>query len=145
MNTPETAYSYVCIMTDIPNRSQLGGPTRKIPGLAIKKESTRWIDPVQADSFFGVTPAQIGTKHLSHWVVDEVGPDETQAGAARGDLCIKTLDTGEVAQDLEAKSKKNFIGTSISGKDKRVRYYYFRLLSRMGAHHTPLPPPTPSA
>jgi len=116
------------------NNNQLGGPTRRIPGLAVKKESTQWIDPATATQVFGLNPREIGKRHLSFWVVDEIGPDDVSAGAEKGDLCIKTLDTGDIPQDIEAKSMKNFVGTSVGIKDKRVRYYYYRPLTRLEAH-----------
>lgn len=120
------------------NNDQLGGPTRRIPGLAVKKESTQWIDPATATQIFGFNPREIGKRNLSFWVVDEISPDDISAGADKGDLCVKTLDTGEVQQDIEAKSKKNFVGTSVGTKDKRVRYYYFRPLTRLEAHQPPV-------
>gem|GEM_PF-1233167 len=111
-------------------QNQFNNPTRQIPGLGSKKELTHWIDSATATQIFGINPCDIGKRHLSFWIVNEIGCDELNAGAEKGDLCIKTLDTGNIQQDIEAKSLTNFVGTSIATKDKRIRYYYFRPLTR---------------
>ena len=100
--------------------------TQKIRALATKKETVREADADEIRRVFGFDPARVGTRHVRFWLVQEVGVEEEKAGAQAGDLCVQTLDTGSVPQDLNAKSRTPFVGTSVNQNDRRIRYYYFR-------------------
>jgi hypothetical protein len=100
--------------------------TQKIRALATKKESVHEVDADEIRRVFGFDPEKVGTRHVRFWLVQEVGVEEEKAGAQTGDLCVQTLDTGAVPQDLNAKSRTHFVGTSVNQNDRRIRYYYFR-------------------
>lgn len=110
-------------------RPTLAPATRKtqpVRHLAVKRELIEPSSIEDCQRLYGFDPTHVGSRHVNYWVVRGIGEDEIKAGAEKGDLCVKTMDTGEIPQDINAKARTNFVGTSTSKVDPRIRFYYFK-------------------
>ena len=74
---------------------------------------------------FGFDPEEVGLRHRSYWIIEELDEDDKAIGANVGDLCIRARDGGDNPQDYSAEEYGDYIGSS-EGWDITYRYYYYR-------------------
>jgi hypothetical protein len=86
---------------------------------------------------FGVDPDNTGNRPRGWWIIEKPDYEDERAGAAAGDLCVKTRDGASNPIDPDAFKVGNCIGSSEDGFDCTYRYYYYRrLVPSAGAANT---------
>lgn len=74
---------------------------------------------------YGIDPESVGYDNRGFDIVEEIGPEEMEAGAQIGDLCVYTRDGTIYPVDEDAVKKPNFRGMKRNTLDERFLNYYF--------------------
>lgn len=77
---------------------------------------------------FGFNPTDIGLRHRSWWVLEELDYDDEMAGAEIGWLCVRARDGASNPVDWGAARYPNFANATEDGFDCTYRHYYFKPL-----------------